>query len=273
MNLNRLKLFLAILLTTIVTTTDISAQTDEEQIISDRPYFTQSPFTVPNKGMQFEMGYARTYTETSVRKTTNHFAPDMLLRYGLSDRFEFRLGWSIMHSITKRNYAGYSPSNPSSLTGSTDLLIGTKFSLTPNSFSGSNAALNLTIIAPNISSYYNTFRGNLALLYRFNLNGGTFLAGSSEVTMFSGSGTSKFLTQSIALNIAIDESLSFFIEPTILHALTDSRYPPPDRYILNGGLVTSSRKNLNYSLSFGKELDTNYITNYFASIGISYLRL
>lgn len=77
----------------LLTATSLSAQ-EPAELITDRPDQTESAVVVPVETWQLEMGwiYSRE-DEGGVRRETWE-VPGTLLRYGLSERFELRLGWS-----------------------------------------------------------------------------------------------------------------------------------------------------------------------------------
>ncbi len=63
-----------------------SAQVNE--IITDRPDQTESPFTVPRRHFQMETGLVFEKTNSN---TETFVYPATLIKYGLTDRFELRL--------------------------------------------------------------------------------------------------------------------------------------------------------------------------------------
>ena len=65
----------------------------DEPLITDRPDFTESTDAVPLGRFQIEMGYTFTYDREKGVRTRDHTAPEFLLRAGLAENFEFRLGW------------------------------------------------------------------------------------------------------------------------------------------------------------------------------------
>lgn len=61
---------------------------DRGPIVTDRPDFTESSFVVPGKMLQIESGFTR----TTGNGQTEFALPELLLRKGISDRFEIRFG-------------------------------------------------------------------------------------------------------------------------------------------------------------------------------------
>lgn len=66
-----------------------SLPTAQDPIVTDRPDFTESSVVVPRGSLQIESGF--TYERTT-RNSTSSAYPETLLRYGLTDRLEMRVG-------------------------------------------------------------------------------------------------------------------------------------------------------------------------------------
>lgn len=64
-----------------------------EPIETDRPDFTESTSTVPRGRFQLEGGYTFTLDREDGVRGRSHTAPELLLRAGLWDDFEVRVGW------------------------------------------------------------------------------------------------------------------------------------------------------------------------------------
>ena len=79
----------------MATTEDESRPVDpmDEPLITDRPDFTESTETVPAGHLQFELGYTFTYDREEKNRERNHTAPELLVRVGVAENFEIRLGW------------------------------------------------------------------------------------------------------------------------------------------------------------------------------------
>lgn len=70
-------------------------------IVTDRPTDSASPVLVPTKTLQVETGYTFNSLDTEPTKTETHQLPELLARFGISDRVEARLfaaGWSLEES-------------------------------------------------------------------------------------------------------------------------------------------------------------------------------
>jgi len=72
----------------------LDSATLDEPLITDRPDFTESTDAVPRGHLQLEAGYTFTYDREKLDRTRDHTSPEILLRIGLVDRLELRLGWA-----------------------------------------------------------------------------------------------------------------------------------------------------------------------------------
>lgn len=72
------------------------------QISTDRPNATESAITVPAGFLQIETGALRsTFNEGNLIETERTVYNTTLLRYGILDNFEFRLGWNFEEIKTR----------------------------------------------------------------------------------------------------------------------------------------------------------------------------
>ena len=88
----------------------LSAQTPEDAaatvsgpIVTDRPTDSASPELVPRRTFQLELGYKFTRLDTDSGRTDTQELPDLLARFGISERVEARLtatGWSFKNLET-----------------------------------------------------------------------------------------------------------------------------------------------------------------------------
>lgn len=91
-------------------------------MVTDRPDATESPLTVPKGFVQIEAGgFYTSYEENNVKSETYGYNTT-LIRYGVLDNFEFRLGWNFEETRFSNN--GQEASNV--LSGFTPLLAGVK---------------------------------------------------------------------------------------------------------------------------------------------------
>ncbi|WP_230401597.1 transporter [Hanstruepera ponticola] len=93
---------------------------------TDRPDATEASSTVPQGYLQVETGgFYQTFEKNQI-KTENFTYNTTLVRYGLSDNFELRLGWNLQEDVTHIN--GQKLDNV--LSGFSPLLLGMKVYIT-----------------------------------------------------------------------------------------------------------------------------------------------
>lgn len=98
----------------------------DEPLVTDRPDATESSSTVGKGVLQFETGGIYESYENNNIKNENYTYNTMLIRYGILDNMELRLGWDFVEGITKVN--GNKLDNITS--GFSPLLLGMKVDIT-----------------------------------------------------------------------------------------------------------------------------------------------
>lgn len=117
-----------LLIAGLTITTLTAAQTIErntEPLITDRPDATESPYTVGKGNFQIETGASFIDNSTDKLDQTETIYNTALLRYGLSQNFEIRVGWDYINAQTKRNQLELFND-----TGFNPLLVGAKIEIT-----------------------------------------------------------------------------------------------------------------------------------------------
>ena len=64
-------------------------------LVTDRPDFTESTKTIPRGHLQIEAGFTFVYDRRGDDRLRDHAAPELLLRIGLADDFELRIGFRV----------------------------------------------------------------------------------------------------------------------------------------------------------------------------------
>lgn len=104
-----------------------------DPIVTDRPDFTESTDAVPRGHVQFEGGYTFTLDREHSDRTRNHTVPEALLRIGVLEDLELRLGWegySFTDSLfDDRTRGGRRTSREDWSQGATDITVGMKYKL------------------------------------------------------------------------------------------------------------------------------------------------
>ena len=121
------KCFIAAVVCVFFSVNAYSQETDTTpELITDRPDATEAPSVVPKGSFQAELGgFYESFDENGI-KTESYTYNTTLLRYGLLDRLELRLGWDIVdQKITDRNL-----NTEQSISGFSPLLAGVKVAIT-----------------------------------------------------------------------------------------------------------------------------------------------
>ena len=79
----------------------ILAQEERPELITDRPDATEAPSVVPKGALQIETGALFTSFEEDVLKTQTLTYNTTLLRFGVLDNLELRLGWNVVEQSNK----------------------------------------------------------------------------------------------------------------------------------------------------------------------------
>lgn len=94
----------------------IYAQNEVPELITDRPDQTESSAVVPHKSLQIETGFVLESDETNLIEQKSFAYNTTLLRYGLLENFELRLGLeflgeevSIKNTDSTNTFSGLSP--------------------------------------------------------------------------------------------------------------------------------------------------------------------
>ncbi len=121
-----MKKFITFIFTLTLPTVLISQEIEiSEALITDRPDATESPNTVTHKSLQVETGIYYISFEENNNKFENIGYNTTLLRYGLLNNFEVRLGWNFEESRT--SIAGQQ--GEISNTGFSPILVGMKVAI------------------------------------------------------------------------------------------------------------------------------------------------
>lgn len=66
----------------------------DDNLVTDRPDFTESTEAIPVGRFQLEMGYTFTYDRENTERFREHTTPELLLRVGIVEDFELRFAWT-----------------------------------------------------------------------------------------------------------------------------------------------------------------------------------
>lgn len=239
-----------LLLTSILD--DISAQ-DLPSIQLDRPDQTECPFIVPAHYIQVENGLSM---ENTTSKQQSFSYPSSLWKYGLNEKFEFRLITEISgFEIGKTKVSGLMPITLGFKTN----ICQEKGIIPITSFIGhittselGSKDFNTSYMAP---SFRFTMQHTLSDIFSLAYNLGAEWNGESPVPTY---------IYTLTSGVSFSKSIGGYLE---LYGFADQFSPPDHR--MDGGFTYLINNNLIADLSGGIGLSENAPNNYFA-IGISY---
>ena len=233
-------------------------------LVTDRPTDSVAPVVVPKRSFQVEAGYKASDIDSEKGDGTSHVFPELLMRYGFSDRFEGRLyasGWTIEDKSTGSEY------------GFSDINIGTKIFLAEEKNYYPAMALLIDVSVPlgstELTSNYVIpevlFVGSNTLSEHLSL---TYNVGPSYVT-YKEAGQRKSdwdMSYAIALHGPVNESISWFSE---IYGTYIYGRKIPDRHNLQAGTTIALSSGIQLDFRGGIGL-VSYEPDWFAGAGIAF---
>lgn len=224
-----------------------------QELITDRPDQSESAVTVLPGSIQIETGFAfEKLTESSI-KVENYTIAGTLLRYGIVDYVELRLGTAYL--ITNAQ---------SSIDGLGDYLLGAKINFLKESKQVVDFGILVHALLPIGSAAFNPIKVEPEIIAALSKSFNEDLSASLN---FGGSWSSiideTFLIYSAALGQAINGSTSVFIE---VYGNVFSFSSPIHNF--NGGIIYLLSEDLQLDLSGGKGI-AGVESYWFISSGLS----
>ena len=232
---------------------NVSIAQEKAALITDRPDFTESAYTIQPDRMQLELGY--TYRESdNGDEIRSHNFPEALLRIGMQDDWELRLGWS-----------GYTfAENDKDIAN--DMSVGIKWILTPQDGWHPRLALIGEITVP--TGHGDTdVDPTVKLLWSYDLDEKNSLSGNLGIAAITQSGD-RFAQGSASLSWghSLDDRWGIYTEYF-------TTFPDADdedaAHTINGGLVYLLNDDLQLDISIGLGLN-DQADDIIAGIGVSY---
>lgn len=237
-----------------------------DDISTDRPDQTESPLTVGSGFFQAELGASIEKTREfnspiGIFKVFTHSYPSVLLRYGIANNVELRLGAEFL----QEEHKNIENDNPN-ITGLGPLTIGTKIKICSEKKYIPETAVLLSVSVPfnKESPFQSDYTGaefrfamahTLSRMFSLSYNlGGEFGSGSP--------GTTGIYSLSLAASLL--KNFSAFAE---VYGYLPEKEVPDHR--LDGGITYLIDKNLQLDLSGGIGI-TEESPDYFISTGVSF---
>jgi hypothetical protein len=242
------KAFLLVLLTGLVPSC-LMAQSQEPELNTDRPSFSQSPVVVPRGTLQIETGLQYQHSKSGQIKTKEYLYPEALFRVGMLKRAELRLHAGYKKEHQHREGAG--PALPDAK-GFEQVQVGTKVHL----YGGSGPVPAIGLLAQvTLPVGQKAFRPPHAgpegwLLFESAL--------SEKVKLEYNAGYRKRLDQeeyrgeaiyAVAANVELTDKFSFFLE---FFGLKPKAASPENT--VDAGVMVKLRPNLQWDLTGGAGL-------------------
>lgn len=240
-----------------------------DELVTDRPDQTESASVVPRGSVQLEVGGVFTRDSEADLDVETFEAPSSLLRFGLADRAEMRVGWS---GFVEERFDG--PGAGETLDGVGDMDLGAKFLLVQGGERRPQVALLVTSTVPvgdddtTSDAWDPSFRFNFDHDLSENLGLGVNL-GAEWQTVRSDAGVEDTATRFVytaALGRALDEARGVFVE-----IFGSESIDGPDsgaEVSLDGGLTWLLRPNLQLDVAAGVGL-TDAADDWFVGAGVS----
>ena len=224
---------------------------ETESIQTDRPDQTESSYLVPKNYMQAEIGFI--YQNNNI---TNHQIdhPNILLKFGLSDRFELRLlNTHYSENITDNNSTYF---NELGIGFKTKVCDEKKYIpkislISHTQFLWSNANKKMAIAPDFRFTFLHSLRENLNLSYNLGMQ-------------WNAENHMPTFLYTISLAYAISSKIGAFIESyAFFEKQTDAHF------LMDGGFTYLINKNIQIDISGGSSIH-KMNTEFFISTGISF---
>ncbi|MFO0944418.1 MAG: transporter [Planctomycetota bacterium] len=246
---------------------DESAEGLEDEIVTDRPDFTEASSTVGRGRWQIESGYTYIRDTAAGVNTRIHSLPEALLRVGVREWLELRMA---------QNYVDHeqlSALAPLTGKGPEDLYIGAKLGLTEQSGVLPEMALVPQATLPTVDDddCGGQVMPGLNWLYGWDVNECISFGGSTQGNRSLDDACHSYLelAQSLTVNYAITEKLGAYTE-TFWFMPTGSVDPGvKPQYYADGGFTYKVTRNLQFDIRAGVGWN-NAADDYFTGAGVSY---
>ena len=243
--------------------TDIEPEEGADEIVTDRPDFTEASSTVGAGVLQFENGYTYGFDGAGPGSTYTHSYPETLMRYGVfADWLELRAAFSYGHEIA----------GPTSISGARDLYLGMKLGLTQQQGPFPEMALVPQMTVPTGHESFTNDRvlPGLNWLYGWDINDFLATGGSTQVNRAVDDGTGHDYTlwaQSWTINYSLTEKLGAYTEWFGL--IPNDADTARTQHYFDGGLTFKFTPNVQGDVRGGVGLN-EAADDYFVGVGLSW---
>lgn len=227
---------------------------EPEPLVTDRPDFTEATPTVPAGRVQLEMGY----TFTSGEGVREHDLGELLLRVGVGERLELRLGGPSAAFDSERDASGC-----------TDASVGVKMRLVDGE--GSSPALSV-IAQTTVPLHDADFGGGepkpeVKVLWSMDLPRGLSLAGNVNFAARVAEDGGRYFepAASVSLGIPVADRVGAYVE---YFAFVPAGGGSAAGHYVNGGLTFLATPDLQFDVRVGTGLNED-ADDFFAGVGMA----
>ncbi len=247
----------------------VRGQDYDDALVTDRPDFTEASSVVGYRRLQIEGGYTYGHDRAGGIETEEHVLPELLLRYGLTDCLELRIGWVGHVSVTETVIA----TNVSTETrGGTGLDVGFKLQLTDQQGWTPEFAVICGVTAPIGDTEVDTDRVGASVVSAYSWELTDCLSIGGNTGIFSAPSADAYFnlfTQSIALGIGLTDRIGMYHEWIMLDF--DDALGSPTQHFYNGGFTYLVTPNLQLDWRAGTGLN-DASGDYFTGVGFAVRR-
>ncbi len=232
---------------------------DDGPIVTDRPDFTESSSTVPALRMQIEGGYTFTADDENRLRTADHTFPELLMRIGIVEGFELRIGGEGFSStevlFEERNDSGRKIHQKEHEDGGTDMEVGVKLHLIDQQgwIPDFGVIVSTSIPTGTVTKTSGDVDPQVKWLWSYELTERWGLAGNLNFAVPTTENDRFFQTAaSLSLSCSITDWLGSYVEYFGV-------YPNDDgtdcAHYMNGGLTFPVTENLQFDVRCGAGLN------------------
>lgn len=244
-----------------------------EPLVTDRPDFTESTDAVPAGHLQIESGYTFTYDRESSDRVRDHTAPELLMRIGVVENFELRIGWD-GYSWTDNQFEGRTRGDrrvtrDDWTQGANDLALGIKYKFLeqdgPIPHFGVIAGLTVPSGSAGVSA--GDVEPEAVLLWAYDVTESFAVAGNVGLAVPTDEGDRFFQTSaSLSLAVALTERVGVYVEYFGFYPNTEDS---DAAHSVNGGLTYLINRNFQIDCRVGAGLNEE-ADDFFAGVGFAW---
>ena len=245
----------------------------DEPLITDRPDFTESTEAVPAGHLQLETGYTFTYDRESKDRVRDHTAPELLLRIGVVEDFELRIGWD-GYSWTDNRFQGETRGGRRVIRddwtqGGRDLSLGFKYKFVEQDGLIPHLGVIGAITVPSGSAGVSSgdVEPEIVLLWAYDITDSFAVAGNVGFAAPTDDGDRFFqASASLSAAVALSEKVGAYVEyfgfyPNAEHS--------DAAHTINGGLTYLINNNFQIDWRIGAGLNEE-ADDFFTGVGFAF---